>query len=42
MSYRAVLFDVGGAIDMELAWEMAVDGAIASALRHGAAAPTGT
>ncbi len=31
MSYRAVLFDVGGAIDMEFAWEMAVDGAIASA-----------
>lgn len=31
MRYRAVLFDVGGAIDMEFAWEMAVDGAIASA-----------
>lgn len=29
--YRAVLFDVGGAIDLEFAWEMAVDGAIASA-----------
>jgi len=31
MRYRAVLFDVGGAIDLEFAWEMAVDGAIASA-----------
>ena len=31
MSRRAVLFDVGGPIDMELAWEMAVDGAIAAA-----------
>ena len=31
MPYRAVLFDVGGAIDLEFAWEMAVDGAIASA-----------
>jgi HAD superfamily hydrolase (TIGR01662 family) len=31
MRYRAVLFDVGGPIDMEFAWEMAVDGAIASA-----------
>ena len=31
MSRRAVLFDVGGAIDLEFAWEMAVDGAIASA-----------
>jgi beta-phosphoglucomutase-like phosphatase (HAD superfamily) len=29
--YRAVLFDVGGAIDLEFAWEMAVDGAIAAA-----------
>src|SRR5215218_2672185 len=29
--YRAVLFDVGGAIDMEFAWEMAIDGAIAAA-----------
>jgi beta-phosphoglucomutase-like phosphatase (HAD superfamily) len=29
--YRAVLFDVGGAIDLEFAWEIAVDGAIASA-----------
>ena len=31
MSYRAVLFDVGGPIDLEFAWESAVDGAIASA-----------
>jgi len=31
MRYRAVLFDVGGPLDMEFAWEMAVDGAIASA-----------
>jgi FMN phosphatase YigB (HAD superfamily) len=31
MRYRAVLFDVGGPLDMELAWEMAVDGAIAAA-----------
>ena len=31
MAYRAVLFDVGGPIDMEFAWEIAVDGAIASA-----------
>jgi putative hydrolase of the HAD superfamily len=31
MRYRAVLFDVGGPIDMEFAWEIAVDGAIASA-----------
>jgi putative hydrolase of the HAD superfamily len=29
--YRAVLFDIGGAVDLEFAWEMAVDGAIASA-----------
>jgi putative hydrolase of the HAD superfamily len=29
--YQAVLFDVGGPLDMELAWEIAVDGAIASA-----------
>jgi putative hydrolase of the HAD superfamily len=28
---RAILFDVGGPLDMEFAWEMAVDGAIASA-----------
>ncbi len=28
---RAVLFDVGGPIDLEFAWEMAVDGAIAAA-----------
>lgn len=31
MSYRAVLFDIGGPIDLEFAWESAVDGAIASA-----------
>ena len=31
MRYRAILFDVGGPIDMEFAWEIAVDGAIASA-----------
>lgn len=31
MAHRAVLFDVGGPLDMELAWEIAVDGAIASA-----------
>jgi HAD superfamily hydrolase (TIGR01549 family) len=31
MPYRAVLFDVGGPLDMEFAWEIAVDGAIASA-----------
>jgi len=31
MRCRAVLFDVGGPLDMELAWEMAVDGAIAAA-----------
>jgi putative hydrolase of the HAD superfamily len=31
MQYRAILFDVGGPIDMEFAWEIAVDGAIASA-----------
>ena len=31
MAYRAVLFDVGGPIDLEFAWEIAVDGAIASA-----------
>ena len=29
--YRAILFDVGGPLDLEFAWEMAVDGAIASA-----------
>ncbi len=28
---HTVLFDVGGAIDLEFAWEMAVDGAIAAA-----------
>lgn len=31
MRYRAVLFDIGGPIDLEFAWEMAVDGAIAAA-----------
>lgn len=31
MPYRAILFDVGGPLDMEFAWEIAVDGAIASA-----------
>jgi beta-phosphoglucomutase-like phosphatase (HAD superfamily) len=31
MPFRAVLFDVGGPHDMEFAWEIAVDGAIASA-----------
>lgn len=31
MRYQAVLFDVGGPLDMEFAWEIAVDGAIASA-----------
>lgn len=31
MSYGAVLFDVGGPIDLEFAWEIAVDGAIAAA-----------
>jgi len=30
-TYRAVIFDIGGAIDLEFAWEMALDGAIASA-----------
>jgi HAD superfamily hydrolase (TIGR01549 family) len=29
--FRAVLFDVGGPLDLEFAWEMAVDGAIAAA-----------
>jgi HAD superfamily hydrolase (TIGR01549 family) len=29
--YRAVIFDVGGPIDLEFAWEIAVDSAIASA-----------
>lgn len=28
---KAILFDIGGAIDLEFAWEMAVDGAIAAA-----------
>lgn len=31
MTFGAVLFDVGGPLDMEFAWEIAVDGAIASA-----------
>ena len=31
MSYQAILFDVGGPLDMEFAHEMAVDSAIASA-----------
>jgi FMN phosphatase YigB (HAD superfamily) len=31
MGRRAVLFDVGGPLDMEFAWEIAVDGAIAAA-----------
>jgi putative hydrolase of the HAD superfamily len=31
VSLRAVLFDIGGPIDMEFAWEIAVDSAIASA-----------
>lgn len=31
MRYRAALFDIGGPLDMEFAWEIAVDGAIASA-----------
>lgn len=31
MPFKAILFDVGGAIDLEFAWESAVDGAIAAA-----------
>jgi hypothetical protein len=31
MSYRAIVFDIGGPLDMEFAWEIAVDSAIASA-----------
>ena len=31
MRYRAVLFDIGGPLDLDFAWEMAVDSAIASA-----------
>jgi HAD superfamily hydrolase (TIGR01549 family) len=31
MAYRAVLFDIGGPIDLEFAWEGAVDSAIAAA-----------
>ncbi len=30
MPFKAILFDVGGAIDLEFAWESAVDGAIAA------------
>ena len=30
MARRAVLFDIGGPVDMEFAWEIAVDGAIAA------------
>lgn len=30
-TYRAVVFDIGGAVDLEFAWEMALDGAVASA-----------
>ena len=40
MTYRAVLFDVGGPIDLEFAWEIAVDGAIASACGWKASAST--
>lgn len=29
--YRAVIFDIGGAVDLEFAWERALDGAIAAA-----------
>jgi hypothetical protein len=31
--YQAILFYVGGTLDLEFAWEIAVDGAIASACR---------
>src|SRR5262249_2282069 len=31
MTRKAVLFDVGGPIDLEFAWEIAVDSAIAAA-----------
>ena len=31
MPYRAILFDVGGPLDLEFAWEIAVDSAIAAA-----------
>ena len=31
MARRAILFDVGGPLDLEFAWEIAVDGAIAAA-----------
>ena len=30
-TYRAVIFDIGGAVDLEFAWELALDGAIAAA-----------
>jgi len=31
MPYRAILFDVGGPLDLEFAWEIAIDSAIAAA-----------
>lgn len=31
MTIKAIIFDIGGAIDLEFAWEMALDGAIAAA-----------
>jgi HAD superfamily hydrolase (TIGR01549 family) len=31
MPYRAILFDVGGPLDLEFAWEISVDSAIAAA-----------
>ena len=31
MPYRAILFDVGGPLDLEFAWEIAVDSAVAAA-----------
>ena len=31
MPFKAILFDVGGPLDLEFAWESAVDGAIAAA-----------
>lgn len=31
LTKRAILFDIGGPIDLEFAWEVAVDGAIAAA-----------
>ena len=30
MRFKAILFDVGGPLDLEFAWESAVDGAIAA------------